>query len=233
MVIHFARYCSPERVIASNELHAEEKEDHRYCILLIVWGSMISCCYCGVEITTFGFFPEFAVVIGRRLHLLKSDAALMASAMSAAFTVNRVICIAVATYISPVNMILISIAMLMIGNVLLLVFANSSLIILWLAVIVIGAGHSSVNPCLMSLIEKRMNVTNTVCGFFMLSSYLSSLILPILMGSFIEDHPLVFVDCNIALLCMTLVFLAALLMTDHWFRRRKTGSQEQQLSVRK
>ena len=127
----------------------------RYYITMIMLGSLLECCYNGIELTTFAFFPEFVHVMD--LKLTTAAAAVITSAMSGAFAVNMLISILIATKIPAKVMLFISFFMIAVGNLILLLFANKSVTLLWTAAVIIGSGHSCVNPCIMSFLEERMN----------------------------------------------------------------------------
>ena len=123
----------------------EEKTDSIYYMRLIVLSCFLLCFYTGVELSTMNFLPEFVTVIA--LKLTKSKAAYMSSVMSAAFAVNRLLSIVVAAKFRTKTMLYVSFLMICTGNGILLFFANSSEVMLWIAAVIIGAGHSSVYPC--------------------------------------------------------------------------------------
>ena len=151
----------------------EEERDKLYYTQLIILSCFLFCFYTGTELSTMSYLTEFAVVID--LKLSKSTAAFLTSIMSGAFAVNRLISIFVAAKVKTKTMLYVSFVMLSAGNLILLFFANSSEVMLWIAVVIIGSGHSSVIPCIMSLLEERMNVTTSVCGLFMLSASASTI----------------------------------------------------------
>lgn len=200
-------------------LSAYETEAKRYHWKLVAMGCVLLCCYTGLELSTFNFIPEFAVVIDLRLS--KSKAAFLTSVMSGAFAANRFFSIIVASKIKPKKMLYMSFLMLLTGNSILLFFANTSEPMLWVGVILMGSGHSSVFPCIMSFLEQRVNVTTTVCGFFMLASAVSSGILPIVVGNYVESFPLIYVYVNLFLLTACFTVFSCLWTVDRRFRRRR------------
>lgn len=188
-----------------------------YHIQLITLGCLLLFFYAGLECSTMGFLTEFAVVID--LKLSKSKAAFLSSVMSGAFAINRLVSVAVASKLKPKTMLYVSFAMLTLGNGILLLFANSSELMVWISVAVIGAGHASVTPCIMSFLEERINVTTTVCGLFMVSSFLSGIFVIFAIGIWVEKYPLLYVYINLFGLMICFLTFASLYVIDRRFRR--------------
>ena len=205
----------------------EEKTDSIYYMRLIVLSCFLLCFYTGVELSTMNFLPEFVTVIA--LKLTKSKAAYMSSVMSAAFAVNRLLSIVVAAKFRTKTMLYVSFLMICTGNGILLFFANSSEVMLWIAVVIIGAGHSSVYPCLMSFLEERINVTTFVCGLFMFCSGASSVAVPILLGYYVEKYPLIYVYINVCGLAICLLIFAILYVIDRKYRKAKRNAMYQSM----
>lgn len=202
--------------ISKSEADADEK---RYFLQIIALGCLLLCCYAGLETSTFNFMPEFAVVMA--LKLTKSKAAFLTSVSSGAFAANRFASIFVASKIRVKTMLYASFLVVVTGNVILLTLANTSETMLWIAVVLIGAGHSSIYPCFMSFLEQRMNVTTSVCALFVFSSVSSSIILPIVVGNYVEKYPLTYVYINVVLLTVCFAVFAILWFIDKRFRRKR------------
>lgn len=231
LVIHFKiPYKDPKRTVNSkkesdnNNLMCEEEDadpiaERKYYLQMITLGSLLLCFYTGLELSTLNFLPEFAHVVGVRM--TKSRAAFLASVTSSAYAVNRVISILVATKLKAKTMLYISFAALVVGNTILLIFSNYSEVMMWIGCVIIGAGHSCVMPCIMAFLEERMNVTTTVCSIFLFSSCTANIVTPILIGSYIESFPMIYVYINLIALIVCAVIFAALFVIDRRFRRAR------------
>ena len=172
--------------------------------------------------STLTFIPEFASLIEPKFSDQK--ASFLASVACGAFAVNRLISIFVATLIKTTTMQIISFIMLVTGNLLLLFFANTSEVMLWTSVVIVGAGHANVNPCILSFLEERMNVTTSVCGIFLLSASVTMIAVPIVVGNFIESDPMLYVYLNLGgLFACTLIFTGILAVDrKHRMQTRRT-----------
>ena len=177
-----------------------------YFVTIIILGGSILCFYAGIELNTFTYLPAFAVNID--LHLSKSTGAFMTSVTSASYTVSRGLSIFLATRFKTTTLLYFNFSIIGVGNLLVLRYANSSETMLWVGLIVMGFGFSSVFPGIYAFLEERINVTNTVCGFFMFASSLATTINPIIEGKYIEKYPLTFVYINIvSLICCIGLFI--------------------------
>lgn len=188
-----------------------------YQMKIIVLGSLLLCFYTGLELSTFSFITEFAVVIA--LKLTKSKAAFLSSAMSGSYAVNRLFSIVVASKLRTKTMLYISFVMLSTGNILLLIFANTSEVMLWVAAVIIGLGHASVYPCLISFLEERINVTTAVCSVFMLCSSCTNIFVPMVLGNYVESYPLVYVYINLFGLTACFLIFSVLYVIDRRYRK--------------
>ena len=197
-----------------------ERQEKVYHVQMIVLGSLLLCFYIGFEISTFNFMSEFAVLALSS----KPKGAFLTSVTSAAFAGNRFISIFMAAKIKPKTMLYMSFALLSIGNILLISCFKGSEVMIWIAAMIIGVGHSCVFPCIMSFLETRLNITTFVCGIFILSSCISSVAVPFVIGSYITSHPLVYVYINIGGLIACAGIFSVLYIIDRHYRRRLHSS---------
>lgn len=181
-------------------------------ILVTTTACLLLSTFCGCEITMINFFPQFAVSIG--LGIRKGSAALMTSLLTATFAASRLATIAVAVKVSPTGMLAASFAILATGGALLRAFAPSSEAVLWISAALIGVGCSSVNPSLLSLLQRDagVRVETRVCAALMLSSYVVSLVVPLFLAPAIDARPILFVDVSLALVAASVAALALLLL---------------------
>lgn len=231
LFLHFRLpYKDPKRSVSSPK-HSDAADNNnlitnpidsiserRYYLSLIILGSLLLCFYTGLELSTLNFLTEFVGVID--LKLSKSKAAFMSSVMSGAYAANRFVSIFVATKIKPKTMLYISFGMLTTGNLILLFFANTSEVMLWIAAVIIGAGLSCVVPCIMSFLEERMNVTTGVCSTFLISACISLIVTPLLIGNYIEKYPMTYVYINLLGLTACCIIFSCLFVIDRRYRRK-------------
>lgn len=191
-----------------------------YNMILVTLIGFLICSYVGVELTTLGFAATFVYNLPQGFS--KADAAHVSSALSASFAVNRIVSIYIATRIKARTMMITSFVILMTGNILLLIFANNSPLMVWIAFVIIGKGHSPVYPCILSFVEERINVTTSVCSIFILSSSFSSIVIPIILGKFLEQNPLVYVYVNLLGLAVCAVVFMLIFWLDYRSSHKRT-----------
>lgn len=177
---------------------------------IVLLGCVLICCYATVQILFLQFFAKFG--ISTALNLSKATATLMTSVCAASYAVCCGLSIIVATRISVRSMLSVTMPLVLIGNILLASFANTSELMVWISLIVIGVGFSSTIPAIYSYLEQKINVTDFVCGLFLFSSSISSIAATTIFGHFIESYPFIFVYFNIiglSVSCLILFFLLA------------------------
>ncbi|KAI1285830.1 Major facilitator superfamily domain-containing protein 4B [Halotydeus destructor] len=200
----------------------------RYYVIVIVIGGLLLCFEAGLEQNTMNYLSTFVVHVD--LKLSKSTGAFMTSAMSASYTISRLLSIFLATRLPTVLMLYLDFAVMLVGNVLVLKFCNTSEVGLWIGLIVMGFGFSSCFPAIYSFLEERINVTNTVCGIFMFASSIATTIEPLFEGQYIEEWPEIFVYINVASVLACVVLFVCLHYTDHLKYIYSRSSRQQQPS---
>ena len=201
----------------------DEQPPEYYNAVLIILSGILMCSYTGIELSTLGFSATFVYCLP--LGFSKADAAFVSCVLSASFAAGRFASIFIALRLKTRTMLCGSFVFMITGNVLMFVFATNSRLMVWLAFVVIGLGNSCVNPCVFSFVEERINVTTGISSIFVLSACLSSLGLPVLLGRFMEEYPLVYVYVNFAGLGICIFVLVLILLLDQCVSRRKRYEQ--------
>ena len=183
-----------------------------YLLTVILLGALILCFETGIEINSFSYLQTFVVHVD--LKLSKSTGAYMVSVIRGSYMISRGLNIFLAAKFNPKFLLMIDFALIAVGNTLLLIFANSDQTMIWIGIILMGFGFSPVYPMVYSFLEERINVTNTVCGFFMFSSALMTIVNPLIEGKFIEEYPLIYVYINIGCLAVCFMTFIWLITTD-------------------
>ncbi|RWS24908.1 sodium-dependent glucose transporter 1-like protein [Leptotrombidium deliense] len=179
----------------SNEKGVEIRKKLRFynlaCILL---GSLLLCFYCGSEYNIFSYLPTFLIELP--LKISKQTTAMMSATFGAMFTLFRFISILVATKVQTSTMLYISLADLILAYLLLL-FAHESVVAIWISIVFIGIGCSSVFASIYAFIEQRINITNVIASIFMMSCAIISIVWPIIIGNHVDRNPMIFVNGKI------------------------------------
>lgn len=133
----------------------------------------------------------------------------MQSVMAAAFTITRGFGIFVSMRIKPNQTLYAHFLVIIVGNVLLWVYAQSSSVMLWVGNILIGIGCSSVYPGIYALIQENITVTNSIGAIFLSVGGTIAAFYPSLVGSYIKEKPLVLIYINVATMavCFTALIL--------------------------
>lgn len=155
------------------------------------------------------------------LHLTKSTATFMASAMGGAYAIARGVSVLVATRVKVDYMLYTSLAIVMTGNILLTTFANTSEVMIWIAIVLMGAGFASLVPGLFSLVQQRIDVTNQVCGVIACAAPTCGIISALVLGSVAESNSMLFPYLNVGSTTATFLALIALHFSD---KLRRLGS---------
>ena len=186
-----------------------------YMTVMVISGCAITCFYCGLEMNSFIFLPDFAVA----LDYPKRFGAYLTAYMAVSYASFRFIGIFTAAKVKTVKMLFAHLSLIGVANVIIWYAANiaKSEFFLKLGVICLGAGCSCVNPAIYAYLESKITVTNGLCGLFMFTSSLATSINPIIEGRYLEAHPSIFIGINtVGFLCVLLI----LSMLEFTYRKK-------------
>ena len=138
----------------------------------------------------------------------------MLSCLSAAYAASRASCIFFGRIVSPQVMLYACMILIGIGSGTLFAFSNESELMVWVSLIVMGAGLGPTMPALLSFMEERVNVNNRLSGWLMFSSNTSVIVNSLLVGQLVESSPHVFVYVNIISLTACCCIFVALYVND-------------------
>ena len=165
----------------------------------------------------FNYAETFAVKLGYE----QKTGAFLTSAFSTAFTLSRGLDILLATKFGPSTIVYFNLILVLIGNTVLYLLSSNSPLLLATGLVFLGLGFGGISPAVYSFIESCFPVTNKICGFFVFSSSISSIVNPIIIGSWVEFYPYIFVYYGTFSCICALVFFIALHMTINYERRTK------------
>lgn len=115
----------------------------------------------------------------------------------------------------------------MIGGIaILLIFAKSNVLFLWVGFVIVGAGTSSTVPTMLVYVESKMKLTNTICGIILFLAGLTSWVLPILIGSFIDRMPMFLIYLGLVLVSVEIIFFVMLYFYTKNIVREKESLSE-------
>lgn len=206
----------------------KEVKSKKYKILTIGLGMLLYIAYAATEMNTMTFISEYAVYCD--LKLSKSTGAFMSSMTAASFALFRGVNSFIATKMTPQTLIYGSMFVMLCGNLMLILWAKTSLIGLWIAIFLLGAGHSAPIGAFYSFLQERIQMTTIICGFCMFSCCVGSIVSPLVVGSFLKSHPSVFGYLNAGSLAFCLLLLTLFRLIDRFseIKDREVNEETQQ-----
>lgn len=196
-------------------------ETRKYHWIVVILGCLLFMVYSGIEYNSFTFFLTFIVNLPD-MGLSKSTGARMSAVMSFFYFAGRVTSIYVATKVKTKNMLVMHLALAGIGNLLLFAATEiQSVPLIYVSIIITGYGYSSMCPGFYAFLGDRITISNTICGYFMLFSTISSIGNTFIMGQWMEKQPLVLIYTNVANLVVCYLVMTAFYFTDRHFKRRR------------
>lgn len=176
-------------------------------IWLVTMGSMFLTFFVGMEQMHLQFLPTF--VVNTELEISPSTAAMMSSAAALAFTIGRGLSIPLAMVLRPQTILYSNHALMLLGTIILALYANSSVEMLWVGNAILGVGFSSVYASIYAFLEHQIRVTNRIGSVFVFAGGLTAALSPSLVGQYIEANPLILVWFNLVccLLCLTILII--------------------------
>lgn len=180
--------CVREGVRRESSCVREGVESSPYHYTIIGLASMTVFTEIWCEMNVFDFLQTFA----QRSGWTERTGAFMTSAFAGSFTVSRGVAAVAATRVTPSTIYYTCFLVGVSGNIVL--FASPSS--LWISVILLGLGYGAVQPAIVAFISQEINVSARVCGFLSFVSNSSSILNPLLVGSFIERSPMVFAHAS-------------------------------------
>lgn len=151
------------------------------------------CCFCGtylsMECSNFQFLAKFAQ--SSALHLSQQEAAYIFTGLATSFAIGRGLGIITVLKVAPRLMLFFNISLAIVGNVLLLVWAQKSLPVLWASSIVLGIGMSTTFASFTAFIERHLIFTNMIGAMMLLSGQAVAACYQLIVGTWIEKNPAV------------------------------------------
>lgn len=124
------------------------------------------------------------------------------------------------------QMLYIHFTIVTIGCTILYIYSQVSEAMIWVGVVFIGAGDSIIYPCVYSFLEERIDVTNKLTGLLMFTSSIATTVYPLIMGTYIESYPLVFLYVNNFSIAAVIILFIILHSTDRIRTRYLTPRSE-------
>ena len=171
------------------------------CALWYTFYVMFETMFLKYAVTYFQYCPQ---------HLTAQKAAELFSISSAVFTAFRGINVLIGLKLKIISIISYHYVILIIGMVL-LVFGQNHLPLLWTASIVLCWGFSSMFAGIFAFTGEQLTMTNQLSTTFVLIRALFTLVTPVIIGMYIEDYSLIFIIILIFYLISSLIFFALIM----------------------
>ena len=211
--LNFVNGHSTDLLYTTSEPNSTKKRlpFYYYCLLVVIIQAVnaleVSCEY--------NFDYYIPTYLSKSSHKLdKHMAAYMASIVGTAYAVGRFISILMAVKTRVHGIIYSSIFLLLVTNVLFFLCPTGDVNWIRPLMFMFGLGFASLFPALLSFIELRINVTNTLNATMLCFSTSLFCINSVIIGSSIESYPQLFLYLNTGYPLLFLVFFGLLHCTD-------------------
>jgi MFS family permease len=230
----------PEAKKTTADLEVEQSAELQQAVAFseqrsYVWQILLYCCvmtsvFCASEMTTFQYIPTYCVKLS--LGLTKSQGSLVMTGVAISFAAGRFIGILCAIRYKPEHILWFDWIIIVAGNVTLL-FSNWGLAYLWAGSLLIGFGYASFFAAVFSFLKERIKVDNLTSSIIILSSLSGNAFgFPVLIGRFIDSHPLVMIYGNIVcLIIMFICFIGMFVMDAKYGVRSHIIAKHKQLQL--
>lgn len=150
----------------------------------VIWViGMFFFAFVGVEVGFGDWLSTYSVKAG----LTNEKAAILLTSMYwGAFTISRLISIPLAARLKPRRILLVDVSGAILGLGLIYLFPERTAY-LWLGTIILGFSVASLFPTMLTFAEGLLSMTGRVTSIFFISGSLGSILLPWLIGRFVED----------------------------------------------
>lgn len=181
-------------------------------IVLIGYLGVFCGSFKGMEDNVVAFLPKYAQ--NGPLHISESDSAYLLSASMLAYTIARFCGIFVVYKVPPRGVLCFNMLLTLICNILLVTYARDNHTVLWVTSVLFGIGFSTAYGCFSAYMERFLHVTDGVGAFVLLYGAGIAAAYPVLIGAYIEKHPVIlgyttFISIGIC----SIIFAAASLQT--------------------
>ena len=196
----------------SNVAHEEKPQKAKYdgkTWTLLILISLFFFFYVGAEVSYGTFILTFAVKCD--LKLSKTIGAEITSIFWGSFAFMRFASIFTALYLRPVHMMFLSFGLSLVGAVILVIFANESVLSLQIGSVCLGLGMASIYATGLLWLESYVKITNRIGAAMSVASGIGADVFPVIIGQYLTTYPMIlmYVTSGTILLC-SVMFLCAI-----------------------
>ncbi|KAI1286446.1 Major facilitator superfamily domain-containing protein 4A [Halotydeus destructor] len=181
----------PSRVAKAAVMATEDEKDLVWTRrIVIVSAALFMFTYLGFEVGMGSFITSFAVMSDN--HLSKQVGAYMTSVYWFMYTIFKLVAVGFIDKIGSHNNIVIELMILIVANAFLVPFGNTITWCLWVGVVLVGIGVSTIWAAMFGFLENYFLITSKMAAFLTVSGVFGEVVYPVLMGYAIELHPQIF-----------------------------------------
>ena len=158
--------------------------------IVIVLAAIFLAFYVSTEAIYTQFAPTYFQYIP--LHFSAQQSAAVVSAMSLTYTISIGISSLVAVRVGP-KAIILTYFVVLFAALLTLVFGQNSSVLLWIGSLTMSFGLSPIYPSIYALVGQNMRLTNRIGTILFFCSETLNLLVPFLLGTYIDKYPKVFI----------------------------------------
>lgn len=181
----------------------------KLCIIIMAVAFMHI--YYGLEITFGSFLTTYTAKSD--LHLDTKVGAQLTSLFWACFTFWRLITIFYISYTGSELAIFISLAIMLLGNIIIVPFGNKYAWALWLGTGTIGIGVSPLWASMFGFLEDYFPVTSRIASSMITAAMVGEFFFPVIIAKYVDCYPMVFAWVTLVCsLCMPVLFIAIVIL---------------------
>lgn len=200
-----------QEMMQSQEEAADKwyKLQNPYQAVIIVLAIAFVHVYYGLELTFGSFLSAFSV--NSNIHMGTREGAQVTSIFWAAFTFWRLFTVFYISFTGPQLGILLNLAILAVGNIIMVPFGFNHEWALYGGVVLIGVGISPLWGSMFGFLELYFPVSSRVASAMMTSAAIGEFIFPAILAKFMECQAIVFIYitlvCSIFTICVFMLIL--------------------------
>ena len=185
-----------------NKLHSNNS---KMIVLVLVFLFL----YAGMEVMYGTYLTTFAVQC--KLHLSRQTGARMTAVFWGTFTLMRFLAIFISVKLNPVNTLVFSFILSVIGSTLLAIFGETSTGLLAIFSAFMGVGMAPIYASSMLWLDQFMTVTNKIGSLMTIAASIGADSFPLILGQFISTFPMLLMYMQIGVIysCILLFSLAS------------------------
>ena len=164
--------------------------------------------FCGMEFIYGIYIATFSV--RSELHLSRKIGARITAVFWGSFAAMRFVAIFISMKLNPLRTLLFSFFMSIVGSTLLTIFAETSVVALYIFTAFMGIGMAPIYASSMLWMDQFMTVTNKVGGLMTVAAAVGANAFPLILGQFLESYPmlLMYMQVGLVYFCVVLFFMA-------------------------